>query len=147
MKNLSRKLRFGTVAVFFGFASAASAADFTFNVPVSLKSILPLDAPAYISCHVYSVEPPPAFGTIPVGSTSMGIGSTPFTLTKGGYAGPPVVVAVNVETGKDPANARGYICTLALAGQKCVVAPDSEPCRGARAAGNSVEVKGKINPR
>ena len=147
MKHLSRRIGFGTVAVLFACASAANAADFTFNVPVGLKSILPADTPAYVNCQIYSTVPSPARGVLPRGSDSMGVGAKAFTLSKGGYEGPPIAVPVNAEPGKDPANARGYICWLMLGGQKCVVAPDSQPCRGATAAGSSVEVKGEIAPR
>jgi hypothetical protein len=143
---LSTKFRLTVAAALFASASAASAADFTFNVPVSLKSISPPDVAGYVYCQVYSTVPPPGLGNIPAGSASMGAGSTPFTLAKGGYAG-TVAVAVDVSAGKDPANARGYICHLMLGGQRCVVSPDSQPCRGAAAAGNSVEVKGEITPR
>ncbi len=146
MNQLSTKFRLAAVAALFASASVASAADFTFNVPVNLKSILPADVPAYISCQVYSVVPPAPLGTIPGGGTAIGMGSKPFTLSKGGYAG-TVAVTANADAGKDPANARGYICWLMLGGQRCVVTPDSEPCRGATAAGNSVEVKGEIKAR
>lgn len=145
-KFLSTKFRLTVAAALFAFASAASAADFTFNVPLSLKSISPGDVAGNIYCQVYSTVPPPGLGVIPAGSASMGAGSTPITLSKGGYAG-TVAVAVDVNPGKDPANARGYICHLMLGGQRCVVSPDSQPCRGTAAAGNSVEVKGEITPR
>lgn len=146
MNHFSTRFRIAGVAALFACASAASAADFTLNVPVSLKSILPADVPAFINCQVYSVVPPPGLGNLPSGSASMGVGSKSFSLSKGGYAG-TVAVTVDAGAGKDPANARGYICWLALGGQKCVVTPDAQPCRGAAAAGNSVEVKGEIRPR
>jgi hypothetical protein len=143
VNHLSTKFRLAAVVALFACASAANAADFTFNVPVSLKSILPADVPGSVMCHVYSVVPPPGLGNIPGGATSIGMGSKPFTLSKGGYSG-TVTVAVNADPGKDPANVRGYICALSLGGTNCNVGVDSQPCRGATAAGNSVEVKGEI---
>jgi len=146
VKHLSTKFRLVAVAALFASASVATAADFTFNVPVALKSILPANASGYVQCHVYSVVPPPGLGNIPVGAASIGMGSKVFTLSKGGFSG-TLTVAVNADPGKDPASARGYVCSLVLAGNNCTVSHDVEPCRGATAAGNSVEVKGTITPR
>lgn len=146
MKHLSTKFRLAVAAALFVGVSSAHAADFTFNVSVGLKSILPAEVTAGIQCQVYSVVPPPGLGTIPTGAHYVGGGSTAFKVSKGGFVG-TIAVPVNAAAGKDPATARGYICTLNLAGQPCVVTPDAQPCRGTAAAGNSVEVKGEISAR
>lgn len=146
MNARSRKFRFAAAAL-FAATSVAGAADFTFNVPVSLKSITPENATGVLNCTVYNVVPPAAVGTVPPGANYIGSGNKSFTLTKGAYEG-TITIAANAAAGKTPADAKGYICALGVGGFNCNApgASAQVPCRNATAAGNSVEVKGEIKP-
>jgi hypothetical protein len=145
VNHLSTKFRLAGVAALFACASAAGAADFTFNVPVSLKSISP-EYPVTIRCFVFNMAVPAGTPTnMQFGGDLIGEGRKGFTLKSGAYEG-TVTVSVDSSTRKNPADARGYRCLLLFSGDYCFNAPNEGPCRRSREPGNSVDVTGVIKP-
>jgi hypothetical protein len=146
VNQLSTKFRLACVAALFACASAAGAADFTFNVPVSLKSISP-EYPVTIKCFVFNMAVPAGTPTnMQFGGDLIGEGRKDFTLKSGAYEG-TVTVSVDSSTRKNPADARGYRCLLQFtrgSAYYCFDVPNDGPCRRSREPGNSVDVTGVI---
>ncbi len=92
-----------------GTALAASAADFTINVPVELHALQPEITQVKVSCVVQSS---PYFTNNPyvnIGSAS----AAGQPVSNGEFKG-TFTVEVNAGSGKDPAMARSYRCDLHL---------------------------------
>ena len=92
-----------------GAASAATAADFTINVPVTVTN-----APAATALKVYCNVFKAAVGAQP--SVDVGSGSTRLVVTGGNYAG-TVTVAFNAKATAPAASATDYSCYLGLEGK------------------------------
>lgn len=90
-----------------GTALAASAADFTINVPVELHGLQPEITQVKVSCVVQSTN---FFDNNPnhnIGTAS----ATPQAVSNGEFNG-VFAVQVNAFSGKDPAMAHSYRCDL-----------------------------------
>lgn len=101
-----------TAAALFIAAAPATAADFTFTVPVQVSNLPPDSRNASVHCSVYSVgRLRPGSSPAPDGSgfARMGTG----TLAGGAFRG-EVTVTVNANAGVDPATITEYSCGLSF---------------------------------
>jgi hypothetical protein len=89
-------------AIVVAVAAPASAADFTFDVPVRVQNV-PSMHTLYLSCTIYTAYP---------GGTIMARGeSGNFPITGGAYEG-TVTIEVNADGIRPAAEARAYACSL-----------------------------------
>ncbi len=95
----------GSFFVAYAAASAATASDFTINVPLVLTN-LPNATAAKVYCSV----------TAPPDNSVVGNGSTRFVVVGGKYSG-TVTVAFDAKTTKPPGTATQYSCFLGLEGK------------------------------
>ena len=92
---------------------SALAADFTFNVPVTLSNV-PSVQMLRVDCAVSRVA---VDGAGPLGGGNVvGRGSAPVRIEGGAYSG-TVAVEVNASGVITPDQARSYICSMAVAGR------------------------------
>jgi hypothetical protein len=103
-------IRFASALVTAASAvSAAAAADFTINVPVTVANV-PAATALKVYCNVFKA----AVGAQP--SVDVGSGSTRLVLTGGKYSG-TVTVAFNAKATAPAASATDYSCHLGLEGK------------------------------
>lgn len=91
-----------SLAALVAGATAAPAADFTFNVPVDAQSIEAEFTEGRVECAVEG------------GGTAMGSGEQFFALDSFGDFQETLTILVNVADGQDPADASRYECNLTL---------------------------------
>lgn len=92
-----------------GMALAASAADFTINVPVELHGLQPQITQIRVSCVVLSSQ---EFTNNPY--MKVGVGGAPAQPVSNGEFNGTFAVPVDAYSGKNPASARSYRCDLHL---------------------------------
>jgi hypothetical protein len=105
MRSLTQFTSALVVAV--GSTAAATAADFTFNVPVTLTNI-PAAFALHVWCGIYTKAP---LGQQP---TLVGQAMAPVTLVTGGNFSGTVTVAVNANATTPPATVNSYSCNISL---------------------------------
>lgn len=99
-------------AIAFTFSGAATAADFTFDVPVHLENVPSMTAVA-VECLVSRVA---LGGPYAAGGTNViGRGSASIAVSGGSYDG-TVSVEVNNSSIIPSSEARSYICSMRAAG-------------------------------
>ena len=104
-----RRFSFAPVALLAGLLAphAARAEDFTFTVPVDVRSLEGRASHAGVKCEVLAGVPAPA--PAPVAGVRIGQGVAGFTLTNGGFQG-SVTVRFNAQG--PLRDAKGYRCFL-----------------------------------
>ena len=113
MKLISRILLSLSPIALLGIASAANAADFTFNVPVNLQNMHREVNTIGVTCRTFKVR-----GNY-TGPNVVGGGHTSYVAipldSNGGYRG-TIVVNFDAESGKSASDATYYECDLYING-------------------------------
>lgn len=99
-------LAFAAIALVFA-SGPASAADFTFTVPVKLANLPPDSRQGMVQCLAYIGPIGPGLSTLHLA----GNGFSMFPISGGAYEG-EVTVTIDARPGVDPATATHYSCAL-----------------------------------